>query len=344
LKKIVFIGEVGQNKDIIPNGVNIKNRNLIKFLKSKEDLNLKIVDTFNWKKRIFTLFFSILYNSIFSDKIILSLNTKSAHKVISFLNLIKIKNKVIYIVVGGNFFNLYNSKKHIKKYSKLKKIFVQTKSMEKEGQKLGLKNISFLPNSKFFNNDYLIDNLENKKVNNPIKCYYLGRIHPDKGINMIFEALKKLNNEETKYVIDFYGPIENNYYDDFQDKISKYDFAKYKGILDLSRNENYKKLSEYDLFLFPTFWHGEGFPGAILDSFISGVPVLASDWRYNSEIIKNNQNGILFKSKSLDDLIDKLNEIYNNKDILTNLSLNAYKESKKYKAENIMEEIYNELR
>ena len=116
MKKIVFIGEVGQNKDIIPNGVNIKNRNLIKFLKSKEDLNLKIVDTFNWKKRIFTLFFSILYNSIFSDKIILSLNTKSAHKVISFLNLIKIKNKVIYIVVGGNFFNLYNSKKHIKKY------------------------------------------------------------------------------------------------------------------------------------------------------------------------------------------------------------------------------------
>ena len=188
-----------------------------------------------------------------------------------------------------------------------------------------------------------MNKLENKKTNDPIKCFYLGRIHPDKGINLIFNALNQINKGKIKYLVDFYGPIEKKYNNEFQDKINKYDFAEYKGILDLSKNKNYEILSKYDLFLFPTFWHGEGFPGVVLDSFISGVPVLASDWKYNSEIIKNNHTGIIFESKNLDSLIDSLNYIYNNKNLLPVLALNAYKESKNYKAEKIMEKIYKEI-
>jgi glycosyltransferase involved in cell wall biosynthesis len=45
--------------------------------------------------------------------------------------------------------------------------------------------------------------------------------------------------------------------------------------------------------LFPTYWQGEGFPGAIIDAFVSGVPVIASDWNMNREIIIHEKNGLL---------------------------------------------------
>ena len=29
--------------------------------------------------------------------------------------------------------------------------------------------------------------------------------------------------------------------------------------------------------LFPTYWHGEGFPGIVIDAFVAGLLVVATD-------------------------------------------------------------------
>lgn len=39
--------------------------------------------------------------------------------------------------------------------------------------------------------------------------------------------------------------------------------------------------------LFPTYWSGEGFPGVIIDAYIAGVPVIASDWNFNKEVVSD---------------------------------------------------------
>lgn len=199
---------------------------------------------------------------------------------------------------------------------------------------LGLKNVEHLANSKYFES---IDVDYNREVTLPIRSFYLGRIHPDKGIDMIFNALREVNKEEMIYTVDFFGPIEKGYKESFMDKIDNSPNAEYKGIIDLVDNsENYRKLSEYDLFIFPTFWHGEGFPGVVLDSFISGVPVLASNWNHNTEIIQDGVNGLIFKSKSSEDLLEKLNYIHENRNILSEMRRNAHKSAEKYKSENVL--------
>lgn len=45
--------------------------------------------------------------------------------------------------------------------------------------------------------------------------------------------------------------------------------------------------------LFPTHFPTEGIPGSVLDAYIAGIPVVASDWTYARELIENGKTGII---------------------------------------------------
>ena len=51
-------------------------------------------------------------------------------------------------------------------------------------------------------------------------------------------------------------------------------------------NSSYNELSSFDMMLFPTYWKGEGFAGIIIDAFVSGLPIIASDWAHNKIFLK----------------------------------------------------------
>lgn len=334
MKRILFISHIGTNKNKVPNGVNVKNIHILKYLKKMKDIEVSVIDTVNWKVRLIPLFICILVESIKSEKIILSINTSSAYKVINFLKILNLEHKVIYIVVGGSLHKqINNGNLKIETFEKVHKIVVQTKSMENSLNNIGLRNVIQMNNSKYFK-DIKVDYDRNPEK--PIKCFYLGRIHPDKGVDMVFEAIKKLNVNVEKLKIDFYGPIEKKYKEVFLGKVNNCPSANYKGVINFVDNEeSYFKLSKYDLFLFPTYWSGEGFPGVIIDSFIAGVPVLASDWNHNKEVIDGGRNGIIFKSKDVEDFIYSINLIIEEPCILKKMRKNAHTESKKYKSENV---------
>ncbi len=334
MRKVLFIANIGLDKKNVPNGVNIKNNHILKYLKSMRRIKIQIIDTQNWKSKFLQLFFKIFILSFTNHKIILSIDTKSAYQIIRFTYFFHLNKKMIYFVVGGSMPNKINQNELKSKYYKnILKIFVQTDKMKYDLQKEGFCNIEKLPNSKYFEDI----EVELKEIRSPIKCFYLGRVHPDKGIDMIFESIERMNSNECRYTLDFYGPIEKTYENTFFNKINNSKFLNYNGIIDLMDNkEGYYKLAKYDLFVFPTFWEGEGFPGVVIDSFISGVPVLASDWNHNSEAIQDGYNGIIFQSKNINDLIDKLNYIDLNKSILKEMSRNAHKSANNYKSENIL--------
>lgn len=64
-------------------------------------------------------------------------------------------------------------------------------------------------------------------------------------------------------------------------------------------NQSTEVLKNYDALLFPTYYEGEGFAGTIIDAFAAGLPVIASDWKYNSEIIKQGITGVITKTHSI---------------------------------------------
>jgi glycosyltransferase involved in cell wall biosynthesis len=164
----------------------------------------------------------------------------------------------------------------------------------------------------------------------PLKLVFMSRITKSKGYEIVFRMAEYIDRllPTNSIIIDFYGPLNKNDKVDFLKGLSKFDFLKYKGILE--PKEINITLAAYDAMLFPTNYPGEGLPGTILDSYISGIPVIASDWRYNAELILHGQTGFIFDLNKEEEFYKYILELYYDRDLLYKLKLNAYKKSKDF--------------
>lgn len=161
-----------------------------------------------------------------------------------------------------------------------------------------------------------------------------------KGIGDAVKAVNEFNRKYDLpiYSLDIYGQIDDGDLEWFND--IKKDFPyyiKYKGLVPF--NKSTEVVSAYYALLFPTFYEGEGFAGTILDAYASGVPVIASDWRYNSEILEDGKTGLIFKTHNIDDLIGKLEFAYKNTREWNEYKINTVCEAKKYLPNNVVKMI-----
>ncbi|MDC0505936.1 glycosyltransferase, partial [Amylibacter sp.] len=62
-------------------------------------------------------------------------------------------------------------------------------------------------------------------------------------------------------------------------------------------------MSGYDFLVLPTTWHGEGYPGVIIEAFSIGLPVIATNFRAIPDLVKDNYNGFLVEQNNIDNLI-----------------------------------------
>jgi len=329
-KKIFICGNFGYKNNQI-DGQTIKT-------------SIVYIDTSYIKLRPISVFIKIYRNFRKSSNIIMLPGSRGLRVFLPLFIRWKIKYKkdIRYVVIGGwlpNF--LREKKKYLDLCNNLDGIYVETKFMRGKLQKLGLINVFILPNFKQFTFKKSIN-----KVISPIKLVYFSRICEEKGIELAIKAVNNINKnkKDIKVKFDIYGPIMKDYRYNFRKILAKGgEFISYKGILEPINNNIYENLSNYDLMIFPTFYKGEGFAGAILDSFISGVPVLASDWKYNSEIIKENITGKLFVSKDIQDLTNKLEFLINNPDLIYKMKKYCLEEAKKYNADFVLDNLIRDI-
>ena len=156
------------------------------------------------------------------------------------------------------------------------------------------------------------------------------------------KCYRKINKEEVKIEVDFYGPIAKEYKKEFEKNISLISSAAYKGILN-PEEKIYDILSKYDFMLFPTFWEGEGFPGSIIDALISSLPIVASDWNYNKEIV-NEKVGYLFESKNQKQFEKIIFDLIKNSNQLLEKRKNCFEKSKKYHVNNVLKKFLEDLK
>lgn len=82
-------------------------------------------------------------------------------------------------------------------------------------------------------------------------------------------------------------------------------------------------LSAIDVFCLPSLW--EGFSIGLLEAMAMGKAIIATGVDGTLEIIRDGINGLLIKPTDKQDLIEKLNFLYLNIPLRTNLEANAYK-------------------
>lgn len=125
---------------------------------------------------------------------------------------------------------------------------------------------------------------------------YLGFVNEAKGIDHILEAALELGEA---YTLHIYGPIKQEKYK----QVFK-SGETYQGVL--SKEEVLKTLRAYDVLLLPTFYEGEGYPGAIIEAYSLGLPVISTDWKAIPEIIKHQKTGCIIKPKSTNELVSAI--------------------------------------
>jgi glycosyltransferase involved in cell wall biosynthesis len=114
---------------------------------------------------------------------------------------------------------------------------------------------------------------------------FIGQVKPTKGIFDILEAVK-ISHPNIR--VDVYGPLMDGLTDGSLPTEGRF---RYRGVLE--REAILPTLRRYDAVLLPTYHHGEGYPGIILEAFAAGRPVIASRWRSIPEIVEDGVSGIL---------------------------------------------------
>ena len=292
-KRIIFIGPYSKGR-IPTDGAAIKNCHILNRL-HKLIPSLVKIDTDGWKKRpwlLVRILMMVVCNS--RSKYILSLNNDSANKLIRIIHKIAPQASVIYWVIGGSIGKwLCEKRVNANDYKWLTNIIVEGDSMKRQMETVGLRNVTTMPN---FKSLVSIEKSHNV-CSSILKLVFLSRINPEKGCNLILDAADILNKRgySGNYTIDFYGSIEPHYKKIFISRINALQNVRYQGFLDLRICSNYNKLANYDAMLFPTYWHGEGCPGVVIDAYMCGLPILASDWNLNRDYIVDNKTGVLFE-------------------------------------------------
>ena len=309
--KVILIGAIEEGK-VATNGESRKNQLFLERFRVLFD-EVVAIDTINWRKRPWIIF-DILWTLVIhrEAKIIVSASSLSANALFNFIFFFSSRKDIYYWVVGGALVKFIKQGKcNLKALKKLRKIIVQGETMVRKLNELGLNNAVYVPNSK------PIYSILRKKRNTLdfIKFVFLSRVHPDKGIPEIMEACEILNNKgfHKQYCVDFYGAIEDDYKDVFLESVTKYDNVRYNGVLNLTDISGYEKLADYDVMLFPTYWDGEGFPGVVLDAYMAGLPIIATDWNLNKEVITDEKTGYLIPIHDSKVLADKMQHILDKK-------------------------------
>lgn len=331
--KTIFIGPFGNGK-VPTNGASIKNYHILKRLK-EEIQDLQAIDTDNWKRRpvmLLKMLWTISRNP--NARYILSLNSGSANKLIKIIYQLVPNAEVIYWVIGGSFGKwIEQGRLKAKDYEHLRLIIVEGATMKSQLKSVGLSNVEVIPNFK-----EIVSVAHTERNGDIIRFVFLSRIIPLKGCDLIFEAARQLNSEgfEKSFEIDFYGPIAPEYEIGFSSKVKTMNNVNYSGFLDLRDADNYSVLAEYDAMLFPTFWPGEGCPGIVIDAYMSGLPILASDWNMNKDYVQNGENGILFQAQNQQALTDVMRNAISGKYNLADMRKHAFESIKRYDIKNVL--------
>lgn len=332
---VLLIATTADKRDRL-DGETVKCKLLRDYLYSIAEINVQSVDTDNWKKHVIYLFFAIIRLYVWSDVIVLSSADNGAHIFLKFLRLINSKKKVYYFVIGGSLSrNIKNKKWNIKEYKNIKRIYVESRLLDTELKAFGLTNVSVLKNFrkiKEFESQY--------KCTDDLKFVYYGRVIKEKGIEQAIDLITKLNIEGFKCTLDIYGQITDVYYELIQSKFTNE--INYKGVISPDNKVEYEILSQYDVFIFPTEYPGECLPGALIDSYIAGLAVLASNWRYAKEYINDGENGIIFQFQDYNDMYNKSKELFDKKELLR-FKNNSKMMSKEYMIDNVLNEFKKEI-
>lgn len=156
---------------------------------------------------------------------------------------------------------------------------------------------------------------------------YFGQIHSFKGVNLIFEAVENLiDNNFTDFKVELFGNIPAGF-----EKFEKefYEFLdKYKANVTYHGRYKQEEMAELikmvDWIIVPSIWW-ENSPLVIQEVFMHKRPIICSNIGGMAEKVENNLTGLHFRTKNYISLADSIRQASSNPGLWDKLSQNIGK-------------------
>ncbi|GJM05800.1 MAG: hypothetical protein DHS20C09_17960 [marine bacterium B5-7] len=139
----------------------------------------------------------------------------------------------------------------------------------------------------------------------------------DKGVGVIIDAFRSI---EADVSVDIYGHDRMNIKSLIKDQKNIH----YKGVVDNERI--YQTLIQYDALVLPTNWRGEGYPGAIIEAFSVGLPVIATSLPGIQELVTHGDTGLLIDPQNMKSLRGAVLSLNKNAELYQHMVLAVQKE------------------
>lgn len=329
-KKLLFIASL-PSKKMNFDGERNKSKDVLFCLKK---MGYKI-DTINYTKNKYLQTIKLILKSIFVkyDLIFISKCVRGGsialHQILRFGRSFN-KNNIFFYLIGNGFAGFENSKIYKDDMKKCRRVIVESISVQKSLEEDGINNCAIFPCIK---QEYHLDTfLKDYDNDEPLKAIFFSRIVKEKGVLDAIEAIRIVNSNGVKYILDIAGgyPSDDNTHEIVEELSKKYGYINYYGNKFMIENiDSYKRLQQYDIHIFPTHFIQECLPGSVVDMFIAGVPTLSSLFP-NARNFMNDENSFFHRFNDIDDLVMALKHISNNKKDLNQKRINSSKEASKY--------------
>ena len=175
----------------------------------------------------------------------------------------------------------------------------------------------------------------NKKASDKIRLTYVGYFGRHKGIFLMLQAMKLLNNKS----------IELNLVGEGEEKKSYIKYAEENGLIDqikfwgkIPNSEIIKVYENTDIYFLASIWP-ENQPVSITEALATGTPVIASNLGGNKELIIDGVDGFLFEANNYRSLAEKIQTFIDNKEFISNFGLNGKRKILEYSYTNQVDKI-----
>lgn len=199
------------------------------------------------------------------------------------------------------------------------------------------KKLTVIHNGINLNNLNFLDKTEaRKKLNINEKNQAIGTIanlYKTKGLIYLIRAAKILISENKNIIFIVIGNgLEKN---NLEKEIKKLNLENNFFLLG-SKNNAKQYLPAFDIFCLSSV--KEGLSYTLIEALSAGLPVVTTDVGGNSEIIENNENGILVQSKKPLDIAEAIEKLLNNPELKNKFNKNNLTKAKQFSLEKMISE------
>ena len=150
---------------------------------------------------------------------------------------------------------------------------------------------------------------------------------------LLIDAFAKISERHSEYTLHIFG--EGILRDLLKRKIQEIKLQD-RVILEGNVSNIHERISDAEMFVLSSNY--EGLSNALLEAMMMGLPCISTDCAGSNEVIKNGINGLLVPIKNSFSLSSAIEKLIKDKELASQLSINAVKDSIKFSSENVLEQ------